>query len=117
MVGKSLVSQYGKCDGFPMRIVAQSSLQAFWDKHPETEAGLRLWLDVAHKAEWKSMDEVQQRWTKAKVLNGERVRFEIAGGDYRMICAFQFRAQIIWVKFLGTHARYDRVDVLTVDMF
>lgn len=59
------------------------------------------------------MDDVQRRWSKAKVLNSERVRFEIAGGDYRMICAIQFRAQIVWVKWLGTHAQYDRVDALT----
>ncbi len=96
-----------------MRIVAQSSLQRFWIEHPETEAALRLWLVVARKAEWKTMGDVQGRWSKAKVLNGERVRFEIAGGDYRMICAIQFRAQIVWVKWLGTHAQYDRIDALT----
>ena len=96
-----------------MRIVAQSSLQRFWTEHPETEAALRLWLEVARKAEWKTMDDIRRRWSKAKVLNGERVRFEIAGGDYRMICAIQFRAQIVWVKWLGTHAQYDRIDALT----
>ena len=100
-----------------MRIVAQSSLQAYWRSHPETETALRLWLAVARAAKWRSMAEVQARWVKAKVLNSERVRFEIAGGDYRMICAMQFRAGICWVKFLGTHAQYDRVDALTVDMF
>ncbi|MDO8380343.1 type II toxin-antitoxin system HigB family toxin [Phenylobacterium sp.] len=100
-----------------MRIVAQSSLQDFWEAHPDAEAPLRLWLAVARKADWKSMGDVQARWSKAKVLNGERVRFEVAGGDYRMICAVQFKAQIVWVKFIGTHAQYDRIDALTVDMF
>ena len=100
-----------------MRVVAQSSLQSYWRGHPETETALRLWLAVARAAEWRSMADVQARWVKAKVLNSERVRFEIAGGDYRLICAMQFRAGICWVKFLGTHAQYDRVDVLTVDMF
>lgn len=97
-----------------MRIVAQSSLQAFWNRHPETESALRLWLAVARGAEWTSMADVQARWSKAKVLNGERVRFEISAGDYRMIVAIQFKARIVWVKFLGTHAQYDRVDALTV---
>lgn len=82
-----------------------------------TETALRLWLAVARAAEWRSMAEVQARWVKAKVLNSELVLFEIAGGDYRMICAMQFRAGICWVKFLGTHAQYDRVDALTVDEF
>ena len=100
-----------------MRIVAQKRLQVFWQTHPETEASLRLWLEVARRAEWTSMSNIQARWSKAKVLNSERVRFEVAGGDYRMIVAFQFKAQIAWVKFLGTHAQYDRIDALTVSQF
>ena len=100
-----------------MRIIAQGRLQTFWIRHPETEAALRLWLSVARSARWQSMGEVQGRWSKAKVLNAERVRFEIAGGDFRMVVSIQFKAQIIWVKFLGTHAQYDRVDALTVSQF
>lgn len=96
-----------------MRIIAQSSLLAFWRRHPETEAALRLWLEVARMAQWRTMDDICRRWSKAKVLNAERVRFEVAGGDYRMICAIQFRAGIVWVKWLGTHAQYDRIDALT----
>ncbi len=60
------------------------------------------------------MADVQARWSKAKVLNSERVRFEVAGGDFRMIVAVQFKAQIVWIKFLGTHLQYDRVDALSV---
>ena len=97
-----------------MRIVAQNTLQAFWEAHPETETALRLWLSVVRKADWTSMNDVSARWSKAKVLNNERVRFEIAGGNYRLIVAIQFRAKIVWVKFLGTHTEYDRIDALTV---
>lgn len=100
-----------------MRIVAQSRLRDYAAKHPQTEAGLMLWLAVARKATWASMHDVQTRWPKAKVLNAERVRFEIAGGDYRLIVALQFHAQIIWVKFIGTHGQYDRADPFTVDQF
>ncbi|MGI8840142.1 MAG: type II toxin-antitoxin system HigB family toxin [Caulobacteraceae bacterium] len=100
-----------------MRIVSQSRLRDFADRHPETEAGLALWLAVARKATWTGMNDVQARWPKSKVLNGERVRFEIAGGNYRLIVAIQFHAQIIWVKFIGTHAQYDRINPFTVDQF
>jgi mRNA interferase HigB len=51
------------------------------------------------------------------VLNRERVRFEIAGGNYRLVAAFDFRRQIAFVKFIGTHAEYDRIDVLTASQF
>ena len=52
-----------------------------------------------------------------KVLNSERVRFEVAGGNYRLVAAFDFRRQIAFVKFIGTHAEYDRIDALTVSQF
>jgi mRNA interferase HigB len=51
------------------------------------------------------------------VLNAERVRFTVHGGDYRMVAAVNFRKQTIYIKFLGTHAEYDRVDVLAVAQF
>lgn len=63
------------------------------------------------------MGDVQAMFARSKVLNAERVRFEIHGGDYRLVAAFDFRNQRIFLKFLGTHAEYDRVDALTVSMF
>ena len=63
------------------------------------------------------MNEVQGAFPKAKVLNGERVRFEISGGDHRLIAAFDFKHMIAFVKFIGTHAEYDKVDALTVSQF
>ena len=62
-------------------------------------------------------DDVQKAAPKAKVLNREPVRFEIAGGSYRLVAAFDFRRQIVFVKFIGTHAEYDRIDALTVSLF
>ena len=63
------------------------------------------------------MDEVSRAVPKAKVLNRERARFAVAGGNYRLVAAFDFRRQIVFVKFLGTHAEYDKIDALTVSMF
>jgi mRNA interferase HigB len=51
------------------------------------------------------------------VLNRDRVRFEIAGGNYRLVAAFDFRRKIAFVKFIGTHAEYDRTDALTASQF
>jgi mRNA interferase HigB len=100
-----------------MRIIARSTLFAFWEKHPETKALLLHWLQLAHVADWPSANDVQMAFSKAKALNGERVRFEVAGGDYRMIVAFDFRRSIAFIKFLGTHAEYDRIDALSVKLF
>ena len=63
------------------------------------------------------MDDVRLAAPNAKILNGECARFEIAGGNFRMIIAFDFGRGVAFVKFLGTHAEYDRVDALTVAQF
>ncbi len=100
-----------------MRIIARNTLAAFWRKHPEAKSSLEHWFSVARAANWKSTQDVQAAFAKAKVLNAERIRFEIHGGDYRLIVAFRFDLQIAFVKFIGSHAEYDRVDALTVSRF
>lgn len=100
-----------------MRVIKPRTLIAFWSRHPETRASLQHWRKVTTEASWTSTNEVQRFFSKAKVLSAERVRFEVAGGSYRLVAAFNFPRQIAYVKFLGTHAEYDRVDALTVSQF
>ena len=100
-----------------MRIIARRHLVAYARRHPLTAASLEQWERLARRADWRSMSDVVGAFSKAKGLDGERVRFEVAGGRHRMIVAFDFDHQIGWIKFLGTHAEYDRVDALTVSMF
>jgi mRNA interferase HigB len=100
-----------------MRLIARSTLVAFWEVHPQTKASLEHWISVTSKAQWQNTSQVQARFSKAKALNGERVRFEVAGGSYRLIVAFKFEAQIAFVKFIGTHKQYDAINALTVSAF
>ena len=60
------------------------------------------------------MDDVRLAAPNAKILNGERARFEVAGGNFRMVVAFDFGRRVAFIKFIGTHAEYDRIDALTV---
>lgn len=100
-----------------MRLIARSTLVEFGEKHPEAKPSLAHWVSVAKAAVWADPADVQTSFSKAKVLNGERVRFEVAGGNYRMVVAFDFRRGIAFVKFVGTHAEYDQIDALTVSQF
>jgi mRNA interferase HigB len=100
-----------------MRIIARRVLVEFWGRHPEAKASLERWYTLVRSAQWASTDEVQKAAPKAKVLNRERVRFEVAGGNYRLVVAFDFRRQSAFVKFVGTHAEYDRIDAMTVSQF
>lgn len=93
-----------------MRIIAWRVLSSYAERHP---APLYRWRTLVKAAKWNS----HLAAPNAKILNGERVRFEIAGGNFRMIVAFDFGRGIAFVKFIGTHAEYDRVDALTVAQF
>ena len=74
-------------------------------------------MRTTEAAQWTSINDVQQAFSKAKGINAERVRFEIAGGSHRLIAAFDFKRQIAFVKFVGTHDEYDQVDATTVSQF
>jgi len=100
-----------------MRIISHGNLSAFWAKHPETRSALERWTAVIKAADCGTTAEVQALFSKAKVLNRERVRFEVSGGDYRLIAAFKFKNRLVFVKFIGTHAEYDHIDAFTVSQF
>jgi mRNA interferase HigB len=85
-----------------MRVVARNTLVGFWRAHPETKVALERWLKRVRVAHWTSTDDVQRAAPKCKALNRERVRFEAAGGNYRLVVAFDFRRQAAFVKFIGT---------------
>ncbi len=100
-----------------MRLIVRSTLMEFSERHPETRPSLTHWMSVVKEAGWTCSAEVQASFSKARTLDGDRVRFEVAGGNYRLIAAFDFRRGIAFVKFIGTHAEYDRIDALTVSRF
>jgi mRNA interferase HigB len=92
-------------------------LSAYAERHPETKVSLHRWKTLVEAANWSSMDDVRLAAPNAKILNGERAPFEVAGGNFRMIVAFDFGRRIAFIKFVGTHAEYDRIDALTAAIF
>lgn len=82
-----------------MRLIARSVLVTYAESRPETAVALERWCRLVRAAQWVSMDDVRRAAPKAKVLNRDRVRFEVAGGNYRLVAAFDFRRQIVFVKF------------------
>lgn len=100
-----------------MRVIARNTLVGFWTTHPETKVALERWYKRVRAAHWTSTDDVRRAAPKCKALNRERVRFEVVGGNYRLVVAFDFSRQTAFIKFIGTHAAYDQVDALTVALF
>jgi mRNA interferase HigB len=100
-----------------VRIIKQSTLVKFAAAYPKAKPSLLRWIKLVKAAQWNSMNEIQVTVPGTAALNGERARFEVAGGNFRLIAAFSFRHQIVFIKFIGTHAEYDRIDALTVAMY
>ena len=100
----------------PVRIIKTKPLAAFWAAHPDAEPGLRQWIAECRAASWRSMADVKAYAHSADWVGNHRVVFNVAGSKYRLVVAVHFGAGIVLVKFVGTHAEYDRIDVRTVEI-
>lgn len=79
------------------------------------KAALDAWFDEARKARWKDTAEVRRSYATASIVTGERIVFNIKGNDYRLVVAVDFERSIVWIKWIGTHRDYDRIDVRKVE--
>lgn len=98
-----------------MRVIAVSTLKAFWEQYPDSEIPLKAWLEEAHAAQWQQPADIKARFGHASILKNRRVVFNIKGNDYRLVVAVAYRFQALYIKFVGTHQQYDAIDVLTVE--
>jgi mRNA interferase HigB len=100
-----------------MRLIKRKTLLEFAKKHPSAAVSAQHLVRLIEAAHWASPLEVGQSASKSKVVCADRVRFEIGGGNFRAIVAFDWSKQIAFIKFVGTHGEYDRVDAATVSEF
>ena len=97
-----------------MRIISRKALRLFWERHPASEQALRAWYHDAQQANWTSPEDIRQTYATASIIANNRVVFNIRGNNYRLIVAINYPYQIIYIRFVGTHAEYDRVDAATI---
>jgi len=94
-----------------MRIIAKSTLRAFWQRHPDAEEALLAWYRETEKADWESPARVKEKYRSASFVEGNLVVFNMKGNDYRLVVKINYRYRVVYVRFVGTHADYDRIDV------
>jgi mRNA interferase HigB len=99
-----------------MKIVAVGTLRSFWERYPWAEQPLRAWYDEAKAAAWKTPQDIKVQYRSASFVSNNRVVFNIKGNDYRLIVAIAYRIGVVYIKFVGTHAEYDKVDARTVEV-
>lgn len=99
-----------------MRVIAIRNLRDFWEQHPGAKGSLEAWIDEVKHAQWESAHDIKARYPRASILGNKRIVFDIKGNDYRLIVSVAYRHGAVYIKFIGTHAEYDKVDAETVEM-
>lgn len=97
-----------------MRIIALKTLRAFWEKHSAARQALQAWYHDAKHATWKTPADIKAVYRNASVVENNRVVFNIKGNQYRLVVAIQYQFGIVYIRFVGTHQEYDKIDVTTV---
>ena len=93
-----------------MRVVAKKILREFWIIYPDSEQQLKAWFQEAENAKWKNPNQIKQMYPSASILRDNRIAFNIKGNTYRLIVKINYDYQMVWIRFVGTHSEYDKID-------
>lgn len=99
-----------------MRIIAFRTLRTFFEKpdYADSEISLRAWYHDTKTAEWKNPNELKQQFASASIVGEGRVVFNIKGNAYRLVIAIDYEFQVVFIRFIGTHIEYDKINVKTI---
>jgi mRNA interferase HigB len=103
-----------------MRIIARRTLLAFVESlaghkdQPAVKTALDAWFAETKRARWKGTADIKRTYATASIVNAERIVFNVKGNAYRLIVAVDFEKGIVWIKWIGAHKDYDRIDVTEV---
>ncbi len=100
-----------------MQIVAKRTLIEFWEKHPHAKTPLSIWHHAVEKATWAGLADVKAHYGAAvDFVSDNRLIFDISGNKYRLVVHVSYAFKAVLIKFVGTHAEYDRIDPTTVEI-
>ena len=94
-----------------MRVIAKKILREFWEKNSDSEEQLKTWYKEAVKASWINPNDIKREYPKASILKSGRVIFNICGNKYRLIVRINYLRQWVFIRFIGTHIDYDKINV------
>lgn len=97
-----------------MRIIALKALRDFWKQHPDAEQPLRAWYHDARQSSWRTPADIKNIYRNASLVGNDRAVFNIKGNDYRLVVAVAYRQGIVYIRYVGSHRDYDRIDVATI---
>ncbi len=95
-----------------MRIIARSTLKQFYEipSYGDSKEALEAWYHEAKRADWDSWKAIKEKYGNASILKNNRVVFNICGNKYRLVVKIHYEAQVTYIKFVGTHKEYDKIN-------
>ncbi len=97
-----------------MRLISRKTLKDFWERHSDAKQPLQAWYADVKRARWKSPSDVKSVYHNASFVANNRVVFNIKGNTYRVVVAIQYQFGVVYIRFLGTHEEYERIDASTI---
>lgn len=97
-----------------MRIISTRTIKDFFQDHSNAEPTLMEWIRAVRKASWETPQELRNDYPSASILPENRVVFRLGGGNYRLITSIHYNRGIVFVRFIGTHSEYDKIDPKTI---
>ena len=97
-----------------MRVIARKTIRDFYEQHADSKLPLEAWFHEAVAAIWREPQDIKSRYSSADLLPGNRVVFNIKGNTYRLIVKIHYNAGIVFIRFVGTHAEYNKIDATTI---
>lgn len=95
---------------FNVKIFSRGTLRDFWEKHGNCDLQLKTWYRETEKSNWPTINDLKSEYPNASILKDNRIVFNIKGNDYRLIVKFNFEYQLAWIRFIGTHAEYNKIN-------
>jgi mRNA interferase HigB len=93
-----------------MHVIARRRLREFWEAYRDAEQQLKSWCAEARHAEWERPHDVKEQYPAASIIRNNRVVFDICGNKYRLVVLIKYEFKMVYVRFIGTHAEYGRID-------
>lgn len=93
-----------------MRVIAISTLKEFWEKHPDSEQALKEWYIKTERAQWESINDMRKDSNSVDYVKNQRYVFNIKGNNYRLVAAVKFTPKLVYIRFIGTHQEYERIE-------
>ncbi len=97
-----------------LRVISKKILREFWEAHPDCMQQLKSWHQEANSSNWNNPNDIKIKYPSASLLTDNRIVFNIKGNNYRLIIKINYEYKMLWIRFIGTHAEYDKINATKI---